>query len=208
MMRGGLGRAVPRLLLLVAVAIPLTVGSIWGLELGLLAFGGVVLAGTIALLWQSLLGLTGQSALSVEEALTLAAPTVEEEQKRAVLRMLKDLEYERTVGKISEQDFRELSTKYRALAKELIVAVDEGLTEHRRRAEQILEKRLKRAEKSPKNKRIRKANEPKKSVEPELNSERESEPPDTFKRCPACTTDNDNDARFCKGCGGELEASP
>jgi hypothetical protein len=117
--------------------------GVWlGLPLGLLAAAAVVLTLVISLMWQSLQHLSGETELSFEEALSLAAPTAAEEQKRAVLRALKDLEYERSVGKISEQDFLELSERYRADAKRLILAVDDTLQERRREAEELLSRRL------------------------------------------------------------------
>jgi hypothetical protein len=59
-----------------------------------------------------------------------------------VLRALKDLEYERSVGKIDEQDFMELSEKYRAEARMLLQLVDENLGSARRDALASLEKRI------------------------------------------------------------------
>lgn len=96
----------------------------------------------ISLLWNSLQGLTGEGAISLEEALGLGAPSAEEEQKRAVLRALKDLEYERSVGKISEEDYAELTTRYRAEAKALLRALDQNLAPNREHAEKLLQKRL------------------------------------------------------------------
>jgi hypothetical protein len=131
-------RAAPVLLVLAALGI----GSAYGLGVGLLVFAGGVLLLAIGLFWSSLQGLTGESPLTLEEALHLAAPTAEEEQKRAVLRALKDLEYERSVGKISEEDYRDLSARYREEAKRLIVALDQGLSAKRSRAERLVAKRL------------------------------------------------------------------
>jgi hypothetical protein len=56
---------------------------------------------------------------------------------------LKDLEYERSVGKISEEDFAELSVRYRAEAKELLRALEEELAPRRHEAEARLALRLK-----------------------------------------------------------------
>ena len=58
----------------------------------------------------------------------LAAPTAAEEQKRAVLRTLKDLEYELSVGKISKEDFEVTSAHFRAEAKRLIAEADSSLS--------------------------------------------------------------------------------
>jgi hypothetical protein len=83
--------------------------------------------------------------LDFEEALGMGAPSKAEEEKRAVLRALKDLEYERGVGKISPEDYAELSAKYRAEAKRLIQALDETLAPARAEVERVLQKRLDKA---------------------------------------------------------------
>ena len=62
----------------------------------------------IALLWASVRTLAGDAPITLEEAIALASPSTVEEQKRAVLQALKDLEYERSIGKISEPDYEEL----------------------------------------------------------------------------------------------------
>jgi hypothetical protein len=118
------------------------IGVLFGVELSLLVVAAGALAGVIALLWASVQALTGQSPLTLDEALTLGAPSAEEEQKRAVLRALKDLEYERSVGKISEDDYTELSTRYREEAKRLIQLIDAGSETERERAEKALSERL------------------------------------------------------------------
>jgi hypothetical protein len=107
-----------------------------------LLFSGGALLLVILLFWRSTQSLTEESPLSLEEALGLAAPTQEEERKQSVLRILKDLEYERAVGKIEDADYRELSERYRAEARALLSNVEEGLGPARLRAEALLEKRL------------------------------------------------------------------
>jgi hypothetical protein len=86
--------------------------------------------------------LTGESPLTLEEALSLGAPSAEEEQKRAVLRALKDLEFERSVGKITQEDYVELSTRYRAEARRLMHQLDAGSEKDRATIEQLLLDRL------------------------------------------------------------------
>lgn len=135
----------PLLLLLgaaLAIVACVVLGVVLGLPVGLLAGAACALGLVIALTWQSLSHLSGEAELTLDEALSLAAPTAEEEQKRAVLRALKDLEYELRVGKISQADYLELSARYRADAKRLILAVDERLAEQRAHAERLLDERL------------------------------------------------------------------
>lgn len=125
------------------VATALVVGAFSGLASALLTLASGALLGAVTLLWSSLGRLTGESPLTLEEAVGLGAPSPEEERKRSILRALKDLEYERSVGKISEEDFAELSVRYRAEAKELLRALEEELAPRRRDAEARLALRLK-----------------------------------------------------------------
>ena len=179
-----------------------------------LASGAFVLV--IYLLWSSVQALTGESELSFEEAFSLGSRTAEEEQKRAVLRALKDLEYERSVGKIGDEDYHEYSTRYRAEAKRLIQGLEEHLSEGRKQVERELERRLAKPESKPE------ANEPSVGQSAEESSpangavvEGVEEPPENpaeepeiltqkTRECVACQTKNELDARFCKACGKSM----
>jgi hypothetical protein len=127
------------------VVLAAVLGHFFGLGFGLLVVAGGTLVGSIWLLWASLQGIGGDVPITLEEALSLGAPSAEEEQKRAVLRALKDLEYERAVGKISDADYASLAEHYRSEAKRLLRAVDADLGPERQRAEQILADRLAKA---------------------------------------------------------------
>jgi hypothetical protein len=124
------------------VVLATLLGQFFGLGLGLLIVGGGTLGASIWLIWSSLQGLNSEAPITLEEAISLGAPSVEEEQKRAVLRALKDLEYERSVGKISDEDYASLSEHYRTEAKRLLRAVDQDLSPERERAERLLAERL------------------------------------------------------------------
>lgn len=140
-----------------AIAAAIGSGALLGVEIGILvgAFGALGLVITFA--WVSVQSLSGDSPLTLDEALTLGQPSAEEEQKRAVLRALKDLEYERSVGKIGDEDYRELSARYREEAKRLIERVDESLSPARQRAEKLLAERMAKDEKEKEEKRERDA---------------------------------------------------
>jgi hypothetical protein len=109
----------------------------------ILAAGALLLV--LSLMWSSVQSLTGTSSIGFEEALGMGAPSRVEEEKRAVLRALKDLEYERGVGKISDEDYQELSARYRAEAKRLMQSLDESLGPAREEVERAIEARLARA---------------------------------------------------------------
>ncbi len=94
-----------------------------------LFLAALALSGVILLMWRSLHELNSESSMDFEEALSLAAPSATEEQKRATLRTLKDLEYELYVGKISREDYDQVSTEIRQKAKELIAMQDKAMSE-------------------------------------------------------------------------------
>lgn len=173
-----------------AVLSTLAVGAVVGLGPGLLVLSGSVLLFAVFLLWSSLERLSGESPLTVEEAIGLGAPTPEEERKRAVLRALKDLEYERSVGKISEEDYAELSARYRAEAKRLLQSLDAELAPLRRKAEERLAKRL--------------SSDDGKRASSKAKIVQTKKPASEPRACAACSTTNDADARFCKQCAAPL----
>ncbi len=111
----------------------------------LVAAAGALIS-VIAVFWASLRTLLGETPLSGADAYVFGAPPkVEEEQKRSVLRALKDIEFERNVGKISEDDYKELVAKYRAEAKRLLQSLDEKAAPGRERAEVLVLKKLRQA---------------------------------------------------------------
>lgn len=127
---------------LFVLACAVLAGSVFGLGSFFLTIAGGMLLLIIGLLWNSLQSLTDENAMSLEEALALGGPTPQEEQKRSVLRALKDLEYERSVGKISEEDYSQLTHRYRQQAKELLRALDQNLAPYRERVESELRQQL------------------------------------------------------------------
>ena len=126
------------------VGIALTAGVIQGPASAILVLAGGALIGVIAIFWASVRTLLGETPLSGADAYAIAAPRSEEEQKRAVLRALKDLEFERSVGKISEEDYVELVARYRGEAKRLLREIDAEAQPRHERAEALVAKRLRR----------------------------------------------------------------
>jgi hypothetical protein len=215
---------------LLTVATAVVVYATIGLSVMLLVLAGGALLLVIGLFWWSLHSLTGSGALTLEEALSMAAPSAEEEQKRAVLRALKDLELEKSLGKISDEDYRSLSASYRQQAKELIRALDANLEPLRAEIDDLVAQRMKaqseptRRKKKAKRKAVAAESEataelplaPKEAKPDGAPSAQSSEPeaaPESTpqaaapsgRACPACAVRNDADARFCKGCGAALE---
>lgn len=135
---------IPLIVLALVVTSAVLVGWKIGFGAALLLLAGATLVLAIALLWSSVQNLTGEAPMTLEEALTLGAPSAEDERKRAVLRALKDLEFERSVGKLSEEDYAIQSARYRQEAKELLRNLEESQGEQRARIEQRLAERLNR----------------------------------------------------------------
>lgn len=153
-------------LLLVAAAVSL-LGALYAIWRSLTAAFG---AGTVALGATELAGSDRRRALLLE--------------KDALLRSLKDLEFERDAGKIGDEDFGRIERKLRARAKQVLVLLDEEAAPFRAEAEALLAKHL--------------AEGP---GEPSAPSPRDERAPS----CAACGTANDPDAAFCKKCGAKLE---
>jgi hypothetical protein len=100
-----------------------------------------------------------------------------EREKTLALRSIKELEFDRAMGKVSERDFAEMSGRLRSRAARLIRQLDAGAG-YRDEIEREMVKRLG-------------------AAAPPLSPQ---------GSCPSCETVNDADARFCKQCGRALEA--
>jgi hypothetical protein len=105
----------------------------------------MVLASTALLLalvalWSSLrraLAATTEGAPSIDGTeLPDRAALIDE--KKSLLRAIKDLEYEHAVGKISPEDFKRLDLAYRGRAKEVIVLLEQDLAPYQAKAEALL----------------------------------------------------------------------
>ncbi|MCK6533288.1 MAG: zinc ribbon domain-containing protein [Polyangiaceae bacterium] len=194
-----------------------------GLGLSLLVLAGGMLLYAIGSLWASVQSLGDDAALSLDEALALAAPSAEEEKKRSVLRALKDLEYERNVGKIGDADYLELSTRYREEARRLLRELNDAELPARARVEKLLARRLGGAAPPPPRRAPPESeaqgddteldSDTETAGDTELDSDTETAGDTESERapeasgkptCTECDTENDPDARFCKKCGEAL----
>jgi hypothetical protein len=117
-------------------------GVLQGAAAVVLVLAAGALVSVIAIFWASIRTLVGEAPLSGADAYVLGAPRAEEERKRAVLRALKDLEFERGVGKISEEDYEALVAKYRAEAKRLLRMLEDDAQPGRHKVEVLVMERL------------------------------------------------------------------
>ena len=97
-----------------------------------------------------------------------------EQEKATTLRTIKELEFDRAMGKMSEEDFHEMSVRLRGRAARLMKQLDAGAG-YRPKIEQDLAKRL--------------------------GDAAEKSSAQAQRSCARCSTANDIDARFCKNCG-------
>jgi hypothetical protein len=202
-------------------------GWVQGPGAAILVLAGGALVGVIAVFWSSLRTLFGETPLSGADAYALGAPRAEEEQKRAVLRALKDLEFERGVGKISDEDYEALVGQYRAEAKRLLRVLDEDAKPRRAQVEALVERRLRRegllggeakgAEKGTEAKPA-KGGAGEAAVAASAPAPAATRPLRHKKKgarkadadglaCASCGTRNDADATFCKKCGARQGAA-
>jgi hypothetical protein len=145
-----------------------------------LLMGSVVLVGIAALLAVRPLVSPAEDRTPMVGERTRAAL---EREKLLALRAIKELEFDKAMGKLSDDDFREMAGRLRSRASRLIRQLDAGAG-YRSRIEQDVAKRLGEAA-------------PDESVDAERRT-------GGVRRCAACSTSNDVDARFCKGCGARL----
>jgi hypothetical protein len=151
------------------------------------AMGASVLAGLAAL--RTIRPLVTEQE---ERAATMALRTraALEREKLLALRAIKELEFDRAMGKLSEPDFQEMAGRLRARATRLIRQLDAG-DGYRSRIENDLEARLR----SPQDEEGARERSARSGASTEVSRER---------LCASCSTVNDTDARFCKQCGAKL----
>ena len=99
-----------------------------------------------------------------------------EREKLLTLRSIKELEFDRAMGKLSDADWQEMSGRLRARAAGLMKQLDAG-SGYRDQIERELAKRL---------------------AEPTAATSSRG------NFCTECGTKNEGDAKFCKNCGHKL----
>jgi hypothetical protein len=188
---------------LITVSTTLVIGMTLGAPMAILVLAAGVLLGVIALFWASLRILSGDAALSPElEALDATAHAVDAfaARKKMLLRALKDLDNERALGKLEDEDYETLSHTYRGELKEVLGRIDASLEPHRPKAEDAARAYLAKAGLAGEGDRGALTRDEAADV-PEAE---ESEPEPARLACPKCKTSNEIDASFCKKCGESL----
>jgi hypothetical protein len=109
-----------------------------------MALSALALLAAISFIWASLRTLFGaEHDLYLEQSVAVRTRMDLLDEKEAVLKSLKDLEFEREVGKLSDEDFARLDLEFRKRAKGILRTLDDDLKEHRDKAHELLAKELK-----------------------------------------------------------------
>jgi hypothetical protein len=111
-----------------------------------------------------------------------------EREKALTLRAIKELEFDRAMGKVSDADFLDMAGRLRARAAGLIQRLDAGRS-YRQQIEEELAKRIGPAAGAH-------------------TAATVATGPPAVERCAGCGTANEPDARFCKQCGASLSRTP
>ena len=130
---------------------------------------------------RTVLPLVGAERKDAPEMLGDRTRAALEREKTLVLRSIKELEFDRGMGKVSEKDFAEMSARLRSRAARLMRQLDAGSI-YRDQIEKDIEQRLAKSGAPPS----------------------PSKAPAT-SACATCSAVVDADAKFCKNCGARLE---
>lgn len=152
--------------------------------------GGVLLAGLWSF-WQSVRAAFGAADVDAVQAVVESEERAGlEDEKQALLRSIKDIELERDLGKMSDDDFARLDASLRTRAREVLKLLDEEVAPFREQAEKMIAKHIEGVSKRA-----------------PYRSRAEQAPAEDTIRCAKCQTPNDVDASFCKRCGAAIVAA-
>jgi hypothetical protein len=143
--------------------------------------------GAAAAFYRMLAPLAIDDATMFSEPLSARARATLEREKALVLRSIKELEFDRAMGKVSPKDFDEMAGRLRTRAITLMKQLDDQGTGTRYR--ELIEREL----------TARLASAPRGSRSPRSTGAADA------GACAACGTANDPDAIFCKRCGAKLQ---
>jgi hypothetical protein len=141
-----------------------------------------------AAVYRTIVPLTVRDASRLAERPSERARAALEREKTLVLRSIKELEFDRAMGKVSAKDFDEMAGRLRARAMTLMKQLDTGGSGYREAIERELAERLRQAGTGT----IGRAGASDPAKVPAIRS------------CASCETVNDPDAVFCKRCGSSL----
>jgi len=185
-----IARIVPWALAVVLAGGAVIAGLRGGVPGVVLWFGFVALVVAAVQFW-NMLEVLGPSMDALESDTSAARLVLGpfEQRKQRALRALGELEFERRIGRMSDEDLAPLRERYRAEAVAAMEAMEAAVQSHREAAEALLNKSAAQASGSPA------------TVGAEAPGEL---PAANVRLCMGCSARNDTDAVFCKKCGGRL----
>jgi hypothetical protein len=143
-------------------------------------------AGVGVAAWRTFAPLTGKEDAAGPQVIGGRTRAALERDKALVLRSIKELEFDKAMGKVSDKDFAEMSARLRARAVRLMRELDVG-TGYRELIEKAIASRVGRPA-------------------PGAAAGVKGAAATALRACPSCSVTNDPDARFCKSCGTNLSA--
>ena len=155
-----------------------------------LVVGGAALTGTAV--YRMLAPLVMPDTAESDEMVGGRTRAALEREKMLALRSIKELEFDRAMNKISEQDYEQMAARLRSRAVGLIRRLDASASGYRELIERELASRLGRAGAS--------------KAATDAGAD-EDAPEPAEGACRSCGTVNETDARFCKQCGVKLAAA-
>lgn len=214
-LQGNTARVAGVVLVVLAVAF---VGMRAGTGTALIVLAGAALLLVILFAFRSV-----QAAFEpAEDLVSLAAKTTTAEAwKKTALKAIKDLEYERALGNVADEDYKKLLDAYREEAKLALRAVDDERQLRREAASAWIAEHLttepttavdedERGEdptptpaEAPVSKRNDRSSTPSSSDKVASKAPKKGTEASIFDdqhRCPKCDTTNEPDAKFCKEC--------
>ena len=156
-------------------------------------------------MWRTLTPFTGSDERTGPLVVGGRTRAALEREKALALRSIKELEFDRAMGKVSEKDFAEMSARLRARAARLMRQLDAG-TGYRDEIEKEIARRVGTA-KAPVARTVSGSHSEPEAPHRAAGDAAATRPTSEVKACSACGTENDADARFCKHCGSSLEAA-
>jgi hypothetical protein len=167
---------------------------------------------TSVALYRTLWPLVSDVATNQPEMLGGRTRVALEREKTIVLRAIKELEFDRAMGKVSAADCEEMIGRLRGRAVRLIRQLDAGSAGYRELIERELNARLGARPDAPGNGRVpARVAQVATAAAPAPVEEAADTVPGPFPEaiaepaaCAVCGVSNDPDAKFCKSCGTKL----
>jgi hypothetical protein len=186
-----------------------------------MALAAVMLLLALAALWASFRSAFAGGAGEGATRTNLPERAALVDEKNALVRAIKDIEYEHQVGKLSKEDFSRLDRGYRARAREVLRKLDDDIAPFVTRAEKMVgdyvavedapktttkaTKKTKGTKKAKIARRVCSRCGTSNAADAEWCKEcRANVAPVS---CPSCDTANEPDAKFCKKCAAPMAIS-